>query len=366
MKQPRVPEYRESEGVQSYIKPLILFLKDFSMAAWTANSKRKHEIQNISRSIQEMPEIDYPVTSVNGKAGDVQLEAVDVGALGANEQAADAGRLGGVDAQEYALKADIPDAKEMYSNLADNTDFTHWVAQTGIGGKHGTQAYGGDRWILAAGTIAGEANTDGDGYSGVTLNGTLVQVVPSPPAVATPFIEMISGEAEISYDADAGEIVITSSGGVIRNVLLLEGEWTRKPEYAAKGYAAELAECLRYFERFGTHASAIIGTVVYVVSGAKAFICSLQYTPKRIESPTIVLSAASNYRVLLKDRATGDTKTATSVTSFDNLTAGGQCAYFKATLSGSTGSNYWALLQRSDATTGSYVDISADLARRSG
>ena len=34
-KQPRVPEYRESEGVSRYIKPLILFLKDFTMSAWT-------------------------------------------------------------------------------------------------------------------------------------------------------------------------------------------------------------------------------------------------------------------------------------------------------------------------------------------
>ena len=44
MKQPRVPEYRESDGVKVYIKALILFLKDFSMAAWTANNQRKKEI----------------------------------------------------------------------------------------------------------------------------------------------------------------------------------------------------------------------------------------------------------------------------------------------------------------------------------
>ena len=44
MKQPRVPEYREADGVKAYIKPLILFLKDFAMAAWTANNQRKNEI----------------------------------------------------------------------------------------------------------------------------------------------------------------------------------------------------------------------------------------------------------------------------------------------------------------------------------
>lgn len=48
MKQPRVPEYRESEGVKAYIKPLILFLKDFTMAAWTANNQRKKEIEALA------------------------------------------------------------------------------------------------------------------------------------------------------------------------------------------------------------------------------------------------------------------------------------------------------------------------------
>lgn len=34
MKQPRVPEYRESEGVPRYLKALNLFLKDFTMESW--------------------------------------------------------------------------------------------------------------------------------------------------------------------------------------------------------------------------------------------------------------------------------------------------------------------------------------------
>ena len=44
MKQPRVPEYREADGVSRYIKLLILFLKDFSMSVWTANNQRKKEL----------------------------------------------------------------------------------------------------------------------------------------------------------------------------------------------------------------------------------------------------------------------------------------------------------------------------------
>lgn len=108
MKQPRVPEYRESEGIKAYIKPLILFLKDFTMAAWTANNQRKKEIEEVKRNMPEIPEVRYPVTSVNGKTGDVKLEAGDVGALGAQQTAKDSEKLGGAYAADYARKTEIP------------------------------------------------------------------------------------------------------------------------------------------------------------------------------------------------------------------------------------------------------------------
>lgn len=173
----------------------------------------------------------------------------------------------------------------LYTNLADNSDFTKWVAQAGIGENHGTQAYGGDRWMLTNGSITGEENADGNGYSGITLNGTLTQVVPSPPAVATPFIEMVSSTAEISYDAENGEIVITSSGGVIKNVLLLEGEWTEKPGFVSKGYGAELAECQRYFRILED------GTVLNgcVTGGRKSLLCTIPIDEMR-NIPTIVMN----------------------------------------------------------------------------
>lgn len=145
----------------------------------------------------------------------------------------------------YAYYADSA-AYTPYTNIADNSDFTKWVAQAGIGGLHDSVVYGGDRWILTEGTITGETNDDGDGYHNIVLNGTLVQVVHSYPAVATPFITMVQGEASISYDASVGEIIITSNGGTIKNVLLLEGEWQDKPGYVAKGYAAELMNAYRY------------------------------------------------------------------------------------------------------------------------
>lgn len=130
-------------------------------------------------------------------------------------------------------------------NLTDNSDFTQFVAQAGVGGLHGTQAYAGDRWILDSGTVTGEVNENGNGYRNITLNGTIRQIIANPPAVGTARVEMISGTAAVSYEN--GELTITSSGGIIKNVLLCAAETL--PEYQPKGYGAELAECQIYYQR---------------------------------------------------------------------------------------------------------------------
>ena len=46
-KQPRVPEYRESEGTGKYLRSLVLFLKDFCMDVWTATRETSREISEI-------------------------------------------------------------------------------------------------------------------------------------------------------------------------------------------------------------------------------------------------------------------------------------------------------------------------------
>ena len=141
-------------------------------------------------------------------------------------------------------------------NLADNSDFDQFVAQAGIGGKHGNQAYAGDRWILDSGVVTGDAREDGNGYTNIKLHGTIRQIVANAPDVGTAAIEMVSGTADISYAN--GEITITSNGGVIKNVRLFKGSFTadNTPMHQPKGYGAELTECLRYYVRdrviFGT------------------------------------------------------------------------------------------------------------------
>lgn len=108
-KQPRVPEYRESEGTGKYLRSLVLFLKDFCMDVWTANNQRSGEISDAVKG--------YPVTSVCGKTGDVTLTAgdvgarpgswmptaSDVGALAEDGTAADSSKLGGKTIAEIML-----------------------------------------------------------------------------------------------------------------------------------------------------------------------------------------------------------------------------------------------------------------------
>jgi len=178
------------------------------------------------------------------------------------------------------------------SNFLDNSDFTQFVAQAGIGGKHGTQAYAGDRWILDSGSVTGTANANGNGYSGITLNGTIRQVLANPPATGTPVINMVSGTATISYTG--GEVTITSAGGVIKNAGLYEGTYAAdsKPKYRPKGYGAELAECILYFRVLKS-----MSNIAYGLQAADAWLTSFALSPPMRVTPSLAHSGASIYGV---------------------------------------------------------------------
>lgn len=165
-------------------------------------------------------------------------------------------------------------------NYVHNSDFTQFVAQAGICGKHGTQAYAGDRWILDSGSVTGEANADGNGYSNIQLNGTIRQIIANPPVVGTVAVAMVSGTATAVYEN--GTVTITSAGGVIKNVVLFEGVYTEsnRPAHRSNGYAVEFSVCSRYFVK------TIIRTIHYLPGGAfRAVIPLIQ--PLRIE-PTAI------------------------------------------------------------------------------
>ena len=171
-------------------------------------------------------------------------------------------------------------------NYADNSDFEHWVAQAGIGGQHGTQAYAGDRWILDSGTVTGESNENGDGYRNITLTGTIRQIVANPPDVGTVAINMISGTAQISYAN--GEITITSNGGRIKNVRLFDGEYTSDtiPRYMPPKHIEELMECMRYYRRMDADA---VLSYHGQITGTTRVVVNMGTWPFRVV-PTVVMS----------------------------------------------------------------------------
>lgn len=160
-------------------------------------------------------------------------------------------------------------------NLLDNSDFRYPVAQAGVGGFHGNQAYALDRWILTNGTVSHQEGI------GLTLNGIIKQKLEHPPTEAvSAFVGMASGQANISYDAQW--ITITSAGGVIAWVALYEGSYSADamPDYHSKGYTAELSACKWYYRR---NTGNYIPFQSYSQSGA---VLSIQEGPMRIP-PTV-------------------------------------------------------------------------------
>ncbi len=213
--------------------------------------------------------LDGGIASVNGvepdETGNVTLTPVDVGAAEPEE------------VQNLFRKASP-------SNLLDNSDFTNPVAQAGIGGNHGNQAYAIDRWILTSGSVS---QRDG----GLQLDGTITQKLEHPPAGnVSAFVGMASGEANISYSD--GTVTINSSGGVIVWAALYEGTYTEQtmPEYHPKGYGAEMAECQRYFISFDGANSVALTIAGYVSGGSTLATCAFFVpVPMRI-TPTVYFS----------------------------------------------------------------------------
>lgn len=227
-------------------------------------------------------------------------------------------------------------------NLLDNSDFTHLVAQAGIGGSHGSIAYAADRWILKSGRASYTAGT------GLTLNGTITQKLENAPTTAYSYVGMASGTASISYAS--GAVTITSSGGVIKWAALYKDKYTAEtlPEYQPKGYAAELLECQRYYYRI----NGISDTHYAFSSGLRIGneILSVIHTPTSMRIKNVAMShnkisgivgQATGFPTLTKAYATGTTISIWATVGF-----------------GSSGS---PALLRCEPATDAYIAFIADL-----
>ena len=161
-KQPRVPEYREAEGMEAYIRTLVLFLKDFCAETWTANRKQTaalgKEAQRLEGIREEIEGISYPVTSVNGQTGDVTLSAKDVGALQTGAAAADAKKLDGKSLEQIMLLLYPVGAIYM------STDPASPASRFG-----GTWESIGDRFLIGASGNYPAGNTGGEAAHTLTV-----------------------------------------------------------------------------------------------------------------------------------------------------------------------------------------------------
>ena len=172
-------------------------------------------------------------------------------------------------------------------NLLGNPNFA--IAQAGYGGMHGNTTYAADRWVssnLSNASFDGEklvvvddGSSLGAVYQKLIFNSPCKITITAGVAVQNAWeIAMFDAEsgakiassagsqaqeallnAEIKSDLTGKEISIFfylfpgSAGGgsaKIFNAALYKGSYTPKtlPPYVPKGYAAELAECLRYYQ----------------------------------------------------------------------------------------------------------------------
>ena len=241
-------------------------------------------------------------------SSDVRDDAVEVGSIKVNadllggklpEYYKNATTLGGVAAEDYALKTDTAPnsaklggkAPEYYlqpRNLLDNSDFTNPVNQRGQT-SYSTGGYTIDRWNMPAargvlsvtdnGLIFDNTSASSNTYlnqelipqqSWVGKTFTLAYCTSSGVVGCTTFVlNTISVESDtkisnnVVTDDNSIAYVYMMTTGVLRVQLLVyagktaslrwaalyEGSYTADtlPPYVPKGYAAELAECQRYF-----------------------------------------------------------------------------------------------------------------------
>ena len=152
-------------------------------------------------------------------------------------------------------------------NLLDNSWFVNPIAQAGQNGMHGSTKYVCDRWISwdADATFANGCITPGSpidqriSLNMVSVDKTYtVAFCLSDGTIKASSGTLRNGAGSFNFGmhaiAEASYVrVRLMTGFEIRWAALYEGAYTAEtiPTYHYKGYAAELAECQRYFQKGG-------------------------------------------------------------------------------------------------------------------
>lgn len=235
--------------------------------------------------------------------GNVPLTASDVGALSQGGTAADSDKLGGKAPAYYV---------QPY-NWLDNSDFTNPVNQRGQESWSGYDVYGIDRYMMLCSSGSTVSLTD-DGltltpsaaqYAGIkqqieTYDGMAGKRYTIAVCVAgtwhcaaftmggatggTPLMDGL-----LFYSNDTNHILLRNTAGnsaiTIERMALYEGEYTADtlPPYVPKGYAAELAECRRYYIAYSSTGWA----AGFHPNGSAHIIVPLSVEDMRLANPTV-------------------------------------------------------------------------------
>ena len=215
-------------------------------------------------------------------------------------------------------------------NLLDNSDFVHPVAQAGVNGAHGATGYAVDRWMRTSGATVSQA---ADGLKIVSdktsWTAGIQQRIEAKrfadvmtfavrgvfPVACRLFVYIGSGTTNFGtayFQGDAAERTLvlkltkpdgltgdevvnvyispdtesTGTAAVVRWAALYEGEYTAEtlPPYVPKGYAAELAECLRYYRKIKSDTQTFSGSAANGVAYAFIPLQTMRIKPSLVPS----------------------------------------------------------------------------------
>lgn len=225
-------------------------------------------------------------------------------------------------------------------NLLDNSDFVHPINQRGETSKQASWVYWIDRWLADTEKTAAQLTS-----SGIRLPATAEKNLRILQRVPLERIKKGQSYTIAAYDASGNVFCVSgvfngeqltgdaSSGGkywlslnkgdnltywycildayadiTVKCMALYEGEYTAEtlPPYVPKGYAAELAECLRYYRRITATNETFAG---YCANGVSY--CMIPLQTMRIK-PSLVPSGKFYYTLGDKQGTTTATATAHS------------------------------------------------------
>lgn len=263
-------------------------------------------------------------------SSDVRDEATEVGSIKVNadllggklpEYYKNATTLGGIAASGYALKTDTAldsaklggKAPEYYiqaRNLLDNSNFLNPINQRGKTVYESGFGLTIDRWYL------GHSAVSSGGKASLTIHKGGISIRNTTgEAQSYAYIQTRVAKEEVAegktytfaYKRNGEIVLLTLSSEHIANDIevygflplsienknineaniewaaLYEGIYTAEtlPPYTPKGYAVEMAECKRYYEKLSPNA--MLKTTVH----ADFYELLVQYVEKRIDNPTV-------------------------------------------------------------------------------